>query len=124
MSARFHLKVSGTLARSRSCPSVSTDMHITAATATARTANLVRTCDIAAKPPSMSPGPPLSTWSRRGTRPTLLAYQQMAKRRALREDWAELGDEELLDLRMADLPADIEGTLADRIAQLRSELDD
>jgi hypothetical protein len=45
-------------------------------------------------------------------------------RRPLREDWAELGDEDLLDLRMADLPLGIEGTLAQRIAQLRSELDD
>ena len=45
-------------------------------------------------------------------------------RRPLREDWAELGDEELLDLRMADLPLTIEGALADRIAQLRAELDD
>ena len=44
-------------------------------------------------------------------------------RRPLREDWAELGDEELLDLRMADLPLGIEGTLAQRIAQLRAELD-
>ena len=44
-------------------------------------------------------------------------------RRPLREDWAELGDEELLDLRMSDLPLTIEGALADRIAQLRAELD-
>ena len=44
-------------------------------------------------------------------------------RRPLREDWAELGDEELLDLRMADLPLGLEGTLAQRIAQLRAELD-
>src|SRR5688572_13906467 len=43
-------------------------------------------------------------------------------RRPLREDWAELGDEELLDLRMADLPLTVEGILADRIAQLRAEL--
>ena len=40
------------------------------------------------------------------------------------EDWAELGDEELLDLKMADLPLAVEGTLAERIAQLRSELDE
>jgi hypothetical protein len=46
----------------------------------------------------------------------------MGRRRALREDWADLGDEALLDLRMADLPLAIEGTLAERIAQLRSEL--
>jgi len=45
-------------------------------------------------------------------------------RRPVREDWAELGDEELLDLRMADLPLGIEGTLAPRIAQLRAELDE
>ena len=45
-------------------------------------------------------------------------------RRPLREDWAELGDEELLDLRMADLPLAVEGTLAERIAQLRAELDE
>ena len=48
----------------------------------------------------------------------------MGRRRALREDWAELGDEALLDLRMADLPLAIEGTLAERIALLRSELHD
>ncbi|HVG55340.1 MAG TPA: hypothetical protein VM846_12965 [Vicinamibacterales bacterium] len=48
----------------------------------------------------------------------------MAKARVLREDWAELSDEELLDLRMADLPLRIEGTIAERIAQLRAELDD
>ena len=45
-------------------------------------------------------------------------------RRPLREDWAEIGDEELLDLRMADLPLTVEGTLAQRIEQLRSELDE
>jgi hypothetical protein len=45
-------------------------------------------------------------------------------RRPLREDWAELGDEELLDLRMADLPLAVEGTLAERIAQLRGELEE
>jgi hypothetical protein len=44
-------------------------------------------------------------------------------RRPLREDWAELADEELLDLRMADLPLTIEGSLAERIARLRAELD-
>ena len=44
-------------------------------------------------------------------------------RRPLREDWAELGDEKLLDLRMAELPLGLEGTLAQRIAQLRAELD-
>ena len=45
-------------------------------------------------------------------------------RRPLREDWAELGDEDLLDLRMADLPLAVEGTLAQRIAQLRGELEE
>jgi hypothetical protein len=44
-------------------------------------------------------------------------------RRPLPADWAELADEELLDLRMADLPLTIEGSLAERIARLRSELD-
>lgn len=38
-------------------------------------------------------------------------------------DWAGLSDEALLDLRMADLPLVIGGTLAARIAQLRAELD-
>jgi hypothetical protein len=37
-------------------------------------------------------------------------------------DWAELDDEALLDVRMADLPLTIEGTLAERIAQLGEEL--
>ena len=45
-------------------------------------------------------------------------------RRPLRDDWAELGDEQLLDLRMADLPLAIEGALAERIEQLRGELAD
>jgi len=40
----------------------------------------------------------------------------------LRADWADLEDEALLDLRMADLPLAIEGTLAERIAQIREEL--
>ena len=44
-------------------------------------------------------------------------------RRVLRDDWAESGDEPLLNIRMADLPLTIEGTMADRIAQLRGELD-
>ena len=51
-------------------------------------------------------------------------YNSTMTRRPLREDWAELGDEELLDLRMADLPLAVEGTLAERIAQLRAELDE
>jgi hypothetical protein len=37
-------------------------------------------------------------------------------------DWASLPEDQLLDLRMADLPLTIEGTLAARIAQLREEL--
>jgi hypothetical protein len=41
----------------------------------------------------------------------------------LSRDWAELDDERLLDVRMADLPLAIEGTLADRIAQIREELE-
>jgi hypothetical protein len=41
----------------------------------------------------------------------------------LRHDWVDLSDEALLDLRMSDLPLVIEGTLAERIAQLRAELD-
>ena len=51
-------------------------------------------------------------------------YNNTMARRPLREDWAELGDEELLDLRMADLPLAVEGTLAQRIAQLRAELEE
>ena len=43
-------------------------------------------------------------------------------RPALRDHWPELSDEALLDVRMSDLPLTIEGTLADRIAQLRSEI--
>ncbi len=41
----------------------------------------------------------------------------------LRDNWPEFSDEALLDVRMSDLPLAIEGTLADRIAQLRAELD-
>ncbi len=37
-------------------------------------------------------------------------------------DWASLPEDQLLDLRMADLPLAIEGTLAERITQLRDEL--
>jgi len=33
-----------------------------------------------------------------------------------------MSDEELLDVRMCDLPLAIEGTLADRIAQLQGEI--
>ena len=42
----------------------------------------------------------------------------------LSDDWPELDDEALLDVRMADLPLAVEGTLADRVAQLRRELDE
>jgi hypothetical protein len=41
----------------------------------------------------------------------------------LRDDWSDLDDETLLDVRMSDLPLRIEGTLAERVAQLRAELD-
>ncbi|MBI2189195.1 MAG: putative zinc-binding metallopeptidase [Acidobacteria bacterium] len=40
----------------------------------------------------------------------------------LRHDWTDLDDERLLDVRMCDLPLAIEGTLAERIAQIREEL--
>jgi hypothetical protein len=42
----------------------------------------------------------------------------------LRHDWADLDDEALLDLRMAELPLTIEGPLADRVAQLGRELEE
>ena len=41
----------------------------------------------------------------------------------LRNDWADLDDETLLDVRMSDLPLTIEGVLADRIQQFRAELE-
>jgi hypothetical protein len=44
-------------------------------------------------------------------------------RRPIRHDWADVEFEELLDIRMSDLPLAIEGTLAERIGQLRRELD-
>ena len=45
------------------------------------------------------------------------------RRATLPADWPALPDEQLLDVRMADLPIQIEGTtLGDRIAQLREEL--
>jgi hypothetical protein len=43
-------------------------------------------------------------------------------RSQLRDSWPDFSDEELLDVRMSELPLAIEGTLADRIAQLRGEL--
>src|SRR4029077_11827287 len=39
-------------------------------------------------------------------------------------DWASLPDEELLNVRLCDLPVRIEDTLATRIEQLRHELHD
>jgi hypothetical protein len=44
------------------------------------------------------------------------------RRQRLGDGWPDFGDEQLLDVRLADLPLHIEGTLADRIAQLRGEL--
>jgi hypothetical protein len=44
------------------------------------------------------------------------------RRAPLPADWASLPDDQLLDLRMADLPVAIDGTLASRIDQLRGEL--
>lgn len=41
----------------------------------------------------------------------------------LRADWPDLHDEALLDVRMADLPLGIDEMLADRVAQLREELE-
>jgi len=45
-------------------------------------------------------------------------------KKPIRDDWPELDDEALLDVRMSDLPLRIEGTLAQRVDQLRKELDD
>jgi hypothetical protein len=44
------------------------------------------------------------------------------RRPPLRSDWSDLDDEALLDIRMCDLPLAIEGTIAERIAELRGEL--
>jgi hypothetical protein len=44
-------------------------------------------------------------------------------RRPLRHDWAELDDETLLDIRLADLPLTIGGTLAERVHLLQTELE-
>src|SRR5262245_31275933 len=41
----------------------------------------------------------------------------------LRDDWPDLDDESLLDVRMSDLPLRIEGKVAERVAQLRTELE-
>jgi Putative zinc-binding metallo-peptidase len=43
-------------------------------------------------------------------------------KRPVHETWPELDDDALLDLRMADLPLKIEGTVAQRIDGLREEL--
>src|SRR5689334_6358401 len=43
-------------------------------------------------------------------------------RARLPHDWPSLPDDELLDVRMCDLPLTIEGSLAERIAQLREEM--
>jgi hypothetical protein len=43
-------------------------------------------------------------------------------RAPLGDNWADMPDEQLLDVRMADLPLTIQGTLAQRIDQLRDEL--
>lgn len=45
-------------------------------------------------------------------------------RRTLPADWPTWSDEELLERRMSEFPLRIEGTLADRTAQLRQELND
>ena len=45
------------------------------------------------------------------------------RRPALRDDWADLDDEALLDVRMSDLPLALEGSIAERLAQLREELE-
>jgi hypothetical protein len=39
------------------------------------------------------------------------------------DDWAELDDEALLEVRLSDLPVALAGTMAERIAQIRGELD-
>jgi putative zinc-binding metallo-peptidase len=45
------------------------------------------------------------------------------RRPPLGDDWPELSDEQLLDVRLSDLRLSIGGTLATRIDQLRAELD-
>jgi hypothetical protein len=44
------------------------------------------------------------------------------RKRPLPDTWPDLDDEGLLDVRLADLPLKIEGTLAARIEQIREEL--
>ena len=48
----------------------------------------------------------------------------MRRRQRLGDEWTDFADEQLLDVRLSDLPVQIEGPLADRIAQLRTELAD
>ena len=43
-------------------------------------------------------------------------------RTPLGDDWPNWTDEQLLDLRMSQLPLSIEGTLASRTDQLRAEI--
>ena len=45
------------------------------------------------------------------------------RRLPLRDDWLDLSDEALLDVRMSDLPLTLAGTMGSRIGQLREELD-
>jgi len=45
-------------------------------------------------------------------------------RQPLPSDWPSLPDDQLLDVKLCDLPVTIEGTLAERLAQLRQELED
>ena len=45
------------------------------------------------------------------------------RRPLLGDDWPELSDEQLLDVRLSDLRLSIDGTLATRIDHLRAELD-
>src|SRR6185436_19545855 len=103
MSARFHLNRSGTLARSRSCPSIATDIHTTTPNAST---GFIRA------PPYPVPIPyslyPITSHGMR--------------RQKISDEWPDFGDEQLFDIRLADLPLRIEGTLASRIDQLRGEL--
>jgi hypothetical protein len=45
------------------------------------------------------------------------------RRARVPDDWADLPDEQLLDLRVSDLPLRIEGTLSERIAQVQQEIE-
>src|SRR5262245_42935132 len=48
----------------------------------------------------------------------------MRRRPPITDNWPEQSDEQLLDLRLADLRLSIEGTLASRVHQLSAELDE